>query len=375
MKFSFHLSGIGNAAVTTGFPRLRKLITNNKSHDNVLRLYLKPQFAQDESNAVRAARYLKNITLEQLVVERTIIPIDAVKDIAWFTLWRMIHQLSLFAEENLHVFMPFVGQLKLNKAATLLCTTPNILQHICQQIQQEFPGLVAAVSSPSCLHEPMILLFVTNDLVHRNKTSHNMNTDAFVKKIVRELPEFIEVNGVSGVTEVFVRGGPHSTQNDDYMVRQGFVDKNEYFVETNGGDITECFITASDLLDEKRSIPTNPAYAHNVLGVEACRQIMLLELQKVLADTSHVDNHHVTLLVDCMLQSGHLVSVTRQSQQKVRFSGVLDIATFEQGIKVMTNAAHNHVADNLKGTSARIAVGRPVQAGTGFFDLFVPPPT
>lgn len=73
-----------------------------------------------------------------------------------------------------------------------------------------------------------------------------------------------------------------------------------------------------------------------------------------------------------MLQSGQLVSVTRQSQQKVRFTGVLDIATFEQGIKVMTNAAQNGVVDNLEGTSARIAVGRCVKAGTGYFDLHVP---
>lgn len=239
-------------------------------------------------------------------------------------------------------------------------------------MQNQFPGLIAAVPSPSCLPEPTLLVFVYNDAVQTTRNAHNMDPDAFVHKVVREVPEFIEVNGVSGVTDVFVKGGPHAANVDDYMVRQNFVSKDEYFVETNGGDIVECFMAAQDMLDERRSIPTNPAYAHNVFGVEACRQILLTELRKVLADTSHVDDHHVTLLVDCMLQSGHLVSVTRQSQQKARFSGVLDIATFEQGVKVMTNAAHHHVADNLVGTSARIAVGQPVNAGTGYMKLLLP---
>lgn len=366
---TFHHSGIGNAAVTTGFPRLRSLITNNRNmDDNVLRLYLRKDLCHDEAMAERAARHLRSIYLEDLVVSRDVFENGIhPDDKEWFDLWQMTHQRSLFADDELQFYLPCVGRLLLHKAATMgLCTTPNILTHICEQIKRAFEGLVTAVPSPSVLRTPVILLFVTNDVTRENT---NMVPKAFLQKMVRELPEVIEVNGVAGVTEVFVRGGPQATQQDDYMVRQGFVDKGEYFIETNGGDIIDCFVAAMELLDEHRSIPSNPAYAHAKFGVEACRQIMSNELNKVLAETSHVDQHHVTLLVDCLLQSGNIVSVTRQSQQKVKFSGTLDIATFEQGIKVMTNAALLGTKDNLQGTSARIAAGRPVKSGTGFFDL------
>lgn len=368
------MSGIGNAAVTTGFPRLRTLITNGRSQANILRLYLKKHLAHNEQNAVHAARHIKNINLEQLIIDRETIDIANIYDFEWFALWQSVFNQTLFAPENYHVYLPKVGVLNLNKAATFgLCTTPDILQHICNEIQTHFPGLIVAIPSVSCLEVPQIFLFVTNDNVLQNKHGHNMLADAFVRKILREVPEYIEVNGVSGVTDIFVRGGPHAANTDDFMVQQGFASPDEYFVETNGGDITECFMAAADLLDEHRSMPTNPSYAGRHFGVEACRQIMLVELRKVLADTSHIDSHHVTLLVDCMLQTGALVSVTRQSQQKARFSGVLDIATFEQGIKVMTNAALKRTVDDLQGTSARIAVGEPVNAGTGFFKLLVDP--
>lgn len=362
--------------MTTGFPRLRNLVTNNRSHNNVSRLYLKKEFAFSEESAVRAARHLKSISLDQVIVRRTCLPMSTLTNQhPWFQLWRDVYQPALFADEHLHLFLPFVGQLELNRAATFgLCTTPHILQHICGEIHKQFAGLIAAVASPSHLSVPEILVFVTNDAVHTNtKVAHNMDPDAYVKKIMREMPELIDVNGVQGVLDVFVRGGPHSaTATDDYMVQQGFVSKDEYFVETNGGDLVECCVAAGEFLDERRSLSFNPAYTMQTFGIEACRQVMLNELRKVLADTSHVDEHHVTLLVDCMLQTGQLVSVTRQSQQKVRFSGVLDIATFEQGIKVMTSAAQRRVRDNLQGTSARIAVGQPVQAGTGMFKLVYP---
>lgn len=349
---------------------MRSLITNNRNaENNVLRLYLRKEFAHDEQTAVRAARHIRNIFLEELIVSREVTEGIHPNDREWFDLWHSIMQRPLFHDMD-QFYNAHIGRLLLHKASTVgLCTTPDVMNHICEQIRNQFDGNVTAVPSPTCLKTPVILLFVIKDVVKENSTAHNLTSQAFAHRLVREMPDVIDVNGVAGVTDVFVRGGPHAAKQDDFMVRQGFAEKDEYFIETNGGDLVECFATAPDLFDERRSFPSNPAYAHEHFGVEACRQILINELAKVLAETAYVDHHHVALLVDCMVQSGQLMSVTRQSQQKIKFSGILDIATFEQGIKVLTSAALRGAKDDLQGTSARVATGRPVKAGTGYFDL------
>ncbi|RYF33773.1 MAG: hypothetical protein EOO38_29960, partial [Cytophagaceae bacterium] len=276
--------------------------------------------AHNEENAILAARHVKNITLAQAVGRCVIEPISVLDKTGWFQIWHAIHQYALF--KDLGAFVPFVGCLYLDKAATFgLCTTPDILSHICDNIHALFPAAVAAVPSPSCLAEPVIFIFVYKDIVRNNdKGAYNMDDDAFLHYLVRDMPQYVEINGVSGVTDVFVRGGPNAANTDDYMVQQGYVSKDEYFIETNGGDIVDCFMAAPDMLDEHRSIATDPAYVYNMFGVETCRQILITEIKKAHSDTP-VDYRHTTLLADCMLQSGHLTNVTRQSQQKARYSG------------------------------------------------------
>jgi DNA-directed RNA polymerase II subunit RPB1 len=110
---------------------------------------------------------------------------------------------------------------------------------------------------------------------------------------------------------------------------------------------------------------------YNVFGIEATRQFLISEFMDVVtSDGTFVNKSHVELLVDMMVYTGTIISISRYGQKKVG-SGPLSKASFEESLENFLKAGLNGEKETTDGVSASIILGKLPKTGTGVFDLKV----
>ena len=109
----------------------------------------------------------------------------------------------------------------------------------------------------------------------------------------------------------------------------------------------------------------------NVLGIEAARQAIMDEIQKILTSQGlDIDKRHLMLVSDAMSSSGAIKGITRMGIISDK-SSVLARASFETPIKHFISAVKSGKEDKLSSVVENIMVNQPVPVGTGLPGLLV----
>ena len=103
-------------------------------------------------------------------------------------------------------------------------------------------------------------------------------------------------------------------------------------------------------------------------GIEATRQILMIEYFKVLGDK--LNSTHLAVLVDMMTHNGETTSIDRHGLSKLE-SDPLARASFEQTMDHFINAAIFNEKDTMKSISSNIMLGKVIPGGTGSFDILL----
>ncbi len=175
-----------------------------------------------------------------------------------------------------------------------------------------------------------------------------------IKKLYR-LKERIKesvIAGIKGITHVLV------------VERDG-----EHAVQTFGSNLKS--VLQIDEVDETRTITNNIYEVADILGIEAARNIIIREIEKVLTEQGMpVDSRHVDLIGDLMCQTGTPESITRHGITSQK-SSVLARASFEIPLKHLVDAAIIGEVDKLTSVVENIMINQPIFVGTGLPDLIV----
>ena len=127
-------------------------------------------------------------------------------------------------------------------------------------------------------------------------------------------------------------------------------------VETTGVNLLEALARDSNVLTD------DVFETLNVLGVEAAREVLFREIQRVLeCNGAYVSKRHIQLLVDWMTLNGNVRGTTRHGHE---CAGPLQKATYEQPVETLTQAALHKKEDNLKGVSEQLLMGKYVSIGS-----------
>jgi DNA-directed RNA polymerase subunit A' len=109
----------------------------------------------------------------------------------------------------------------------------------------------------------------------------------------------------------------------------------------------------------------------SLLGIEAARQSIINELNKVLTSQGlDIDRRHLTLVADAMTSSGIVKGVTRVGIISDKNS-VLARASFETPVKHFVNATRTGKKDKMASVIENIILNQPVPVGTGLPGLLV----
>lgn len=135
------------------------------------------------------------------------------------------------------------------------------------------------------------------------------------------------------------------------------------------GDLVETSLDVFTLISMHpevfKTVYTNDIHTiRALLGVEAARVAILIEIRKILAHYGiDLNVRHLLLLADWMTQNGNLTPMTRHGLKKIE-TGVLKRATFEEVVGVFVNAAVQERKDPADSISACILTGKLANIGS-----------
>lgn len=186
----------------------------------------------------------------------------------------------------------------------------------------------------------------------RDKIVITPKTELDIKELqkVKDKAMNVKIEGISGVQNAVVR-------------REG----EDWIINTIGTDL-DSVIKLKDV-DEKRTISNDIYEVAKVFGIEAARNVIMVEALKTLQEQGlDVDVRYIMLVGDIMTFSGEVNSIGRYGVAGSKTS-ILARAAFEETIKHLVRASIRNEADEFKGIFENVMIGQVIPSGTGMFDL------
>ena len=142
---------------------------------------------------------------------------------------------------------------------------------------------------------------------------------------------------------------------------------DQYILISDGSNFADV-ITHPDV-DASRVVSSNVHDMFENLGIEATRATLFKEITTLFAESgSSVNYRHVCTLIDKMCHKGRTMSIDRYGINKNDI-GPLAKMSFEQTEDIALRAAIFGERDPVLGVSAKVMLGAPIRAGTGFSEL------
>jgi len=171
----------------------------------------------------------------------------------------------------------------------------------------------------------------------------------YIETIVIDYLMDLLIKGIDGIKNVYFRK-----------------EDNKWLNETDGSNLMEIF--ANDNFDHTRVLTNDIWEVYKTLGIEACRNVLIIEFKKIMASSGFIFDCHIENLVNSMTHTGKLTSVSRYGIDKAE-SGPLTVASFEEPFKCLLDAGINQRVEEIEGVSSCVITGQLSKIGSGAFDL------
>jgi DNA-directed RNA polymerase II subunit RPB1 len=408
---NFHFAGLTTKTVVVGVPRFSELLNATKSPKMInCTIYLNDEFDSITSLRKRAGNIFTDVKFKRIIKSYELIKDDPLED--WHHLycsvfkinpsilgWRMRFILDKDALYSYNVTMKMIKEAIMNsyKDAIVLYTP-------------EWNGIVDVFVDESCFQEIENRKVtedrkedIEEDVEERenefeeeeleefqeeddeddkedkedkeekkekkkkyNDTFHTFKLDSKEDVVPDDIERVIhmedkvypalcdiQISGISGITDIFFE----KKKNDEWVI------------STEGSNLYKLF--ENPLVDKTRTVCNDMWEIYNIFGIEACRQFLIEEYMDVVSsDGTYVNPSNVELLVDIMVYTGTIISISRYGQKKVG-CGPMAKASFEESLENFLKAGVNGEKESTDGVSASIMLGKMPKTGTGVFDLMI----
>jgi DNA-directed RNA polymerase subunit A" len=143
--------------------------------------------------------------------------------------------------------------------------------------------------------------------------------------------------------------------------------KNEFIIITAGSNLKD--VMEIPEVDGSKTTTNDLHEVRKVLGIEAARQTVINEAEKVIEDQGlDVDIRHILFISDTMCRTGSIKGITRSGITGEKKS-VLARASFETPLNHLINASISGEQDELNSVIENVMLNQPVPLGTGLPDL------
>lgn len=340
---SFHSTGMTTMTVVAGVPRFNELVNATKNPKSVISKIFFNAKPQDIQTIREYIPLIKHIRFENVVKSHSLK--KGIQD-DWYKSFKHIFTERWEKVKKCNQYVRFQCDLQ------VLYESRIHLMDIVECIMSQFEG-IECVWSPDEVGV-LDIWFNTNELkqVTENKNITKENkVFLFVDEIL--LPQLmpVSIKGIQGIDQV------------DYSQS---VDRSEWYLDALGYNLQELFILS--FVDETRTISNHMWEIYKVLGIEATREFLIQEFVEVISVESFINLRHIQLLVDVMLFTGDISSISRYGVHKNQ-SGALTKCSFEESMDQILKAGIYGENEQINGVSGAIITGKMSNIGTGLCDL------
>ncbi len=146
-------------------------------------------------------------------------------------------------------------------------------------------------------------------------------------------------------------------------------ENNNFVILTAGSNLAD--VLQFKGINKDRTITNDIHDVAVVFGIEAARQLIIKEVEKVIESQGlDINERHLKLVADAMCTNGEVKGVTRMGIISDK-SSVLARASFETPVKQFVNATIKNKKDELASVIENIILNQPVPVGTGLPGLLV----
>lgn len=324
---SFHYTGSAISTVVSGVPRFKELLGVTKNPKSVV---TKIYFNVENINNLSDIRDLIGNSLVEINFKKCVkkYTLNNDKDNIWISCFVLLFgipvnilDVDIILEFELDIELLYLYKIDISFIASQLNDITEIQNFYC-------------IGSPNTIGRLYVLIW--------NLNKENLNF------IISKLYETL-ICGIKGIQEIYYKK-----------------DNNIWYIEALGENLQSLFCL--NIIDKYKTISNNMHEINRILGIEAVREFLIKEFTEVISADSYIDPRHIQLLVDSMLYTGNILSISRYGMEKEQF-GTLTKASFEQSMKHFINASVYNEIDDVNGVSSSIICGNPVKIGTGFCDL------
>jgi len=363
---TFHYAGVSSKNVTLGVPRLKELMNATENLKTpTLTVYLKGDEGRRSRTVAEEVATSIEYTLLKDVVASAEIWYDALDE----TFQTCIAADREFVEFYYELYRDQIDVKELSPLVLRLVLDPVQMADLdiydlARRIELQIPkdGELAVLCSDNCCESLVIRLRFQTVLDDDACGDTELEPDIeFLKRIKDVLLSKVALRGVSGIGKVYHRQVPIRGSRDK--------DEKEWMLETEGVNLAEVLGVSG--VDATRTTSNSVREILEVLGIEAARKALIMELRNVIEfDGAYVNYRHLSILADQMTRLGVLTPVSRHGVRKSD-AGFLMKSSFEQSVDVLMTAAQFAEEDPMTGVSANLMHGQVPKIGTGCFDLLL----
>jgi DNA-directed RNA polymerase beta' subunit len=365
---TFHLAGVSAASKTVrGVPRLKELLSVSKNMKTpIMRVHFKPEDKASSNACLEVMNKLQTVRLRDIARRSKILydpnnryvdPATGRPDKEIVDIDRMFDDGDGDGAGAGCDDSPWVLRIELDNAALRRYNLDMI--RIKHHIQKR-SDVACAASDSNGEHLLLRVKIVDSARGASKKSASDVLSE--LKALESYLLESFVLQGVPGL-EKFTLAQEKSKRYDE--TTQTYEDAAEWVAFTEGTNLAR--MLGHPRIDSTRLYTNNVREALEVLGVEAARQTMYIEIQEVLESIT-VNYRHLALLVDVQTNKGQLLSIDRHGINRGDI-GPLAKCSFEETTDKLIKAGIFSEVDKINGVSANIMLGQVVPAGTGTVSL------
>lgn len=361
---SFHYSGVANAGMTMGIPRLKEILDFTKRIKTPMcTLRLKKPHCYSSTYADALSKVLPVLKLSDVVKSMELIFDEDVEKTA-VSDDQLAITMDLYFAKIPNGASNWISRLVLKKdELRQYSLDPPTLAGI---IRTRMPGKVHVVSSEVNSVEWWIRCryFDMREMVKKGFKDHVNDMERnLAHRVTLMMMEQLRMTGhsgirASGVTEIEVWNESELRNEKQYAIS----------VRGNVLDSISCISS----VDWSQSITNDVNEALELFGIEAANAVIYNETRNTVSyDGTYVDPRHLMMIADTMTYRGFVMPISRHGINRTN-TGPLVRCSFEETADVLYDAAMFGEIDDACGVTQNIMTGQVSAIGTGAFDLMVP---
>lgn len=322
---TFHFAGVSSKNVTLGVPRLKEIINLTKNlKAPTMSIILSGEAARQEPLARMVLRRLEHTTLGMLISSSSI----TNDPDPFHTVFNEDQDLVDAAYQRMEIDMARISPWLLR----FVLDRPKMTENRISMEMIRGKVFDAFGQDLICIHsgdEDEKLVVRIREMKKKNNKEKEPLTDEMVLRFIKKELLELKLKGIDPIRKVYL----HRPQPNDMTRRVTstdtgeFLPVNDWMLETDGSSLMKVL---SDLDVDRFKTSTNSIREiSDVLGIEAARKSIQIELNKVLRSYDiHVDHRHATLLSDVMTSKGNLMPITRFGLNRQVNLSLLSIVSF-----------------------------------------------